>query len=341
MTEPNSSDTESRPSAGPEWTEQQLPPVKPPSASVLVQLFFVPMIIVSIIVGVWLMFGWLAQSGASPEQLAANLQRLNKGSWQDAHSLSNMLRDPRETELRQDKEIAGRLASTLDKLLESEPPLGGDQQKLALWICRALGQFDVDTGLDALIKAMASEDLDVRRAAIEGVGTLAHRVKTDVTSQPDLVRQLEKAGVARASDPRQKAAYDLLRVAAAFSLGIIGGDESRDILSNMLADAHPDVRYNAATGLARLGDDRALPRLKEMIQLDNEDAVRLEEDVNRQWKRQLVIKNGLEALSQLYVANPSLAADSELTSLLEQLDASADIKGELRIRLDKAMAAVN
>ena len=58
------------------------------------QLFFVPMIIVSIIVAVWLMFGWLAQSGRNPEQLAANLKQLNKGSWQDAHSLSNMLRDP-------------------------------------------------------------------------------------------------------------------------------------------------------------------------------------------------------------------------------------------------------
>jgi HEAT repeat protein len=165
-----------------------------------------------------------------------------------------------------------------------------------------------------------------------------------VTSQPNLIPQLQKAAFARASDdPRQEAAYDLLRVAAAFSLGIIGGEESRDILANMLTDAHPDVRYNAATGLARMGDDRALPRLKEMIQVDNEEAIRLEEDItsNRKWKQQLVIKNGLEALSQLYAANPSLTADSELTSLLEQLDASADIKGELRIRLDKAMAAVN
>ena len=33
-----------------EWTERQLPPVKPPTAGLLVQLFFVPMIIVGIIV---------------------------------------------------------------------------------------------------------------------------------------------------------------------------------------------------------------------------------------------------------------------------------------------------
>jgi hypothetical protein len=68
-------------SADANWTEKQLPPVKPPTTGLLMQLFFVPMIIVSIIVAVWLMFGWLAQSGTNPEKLASNLKQLNKGSW--------------------------------------------------------------------------------------------------------------------------------------------------------------------------------------------------------------------------------------------------------------------
>ncbi len=51
------------------WPDQQLPPVKPPSPAFLMQLFFIPLIIVTIIVMVWLMFSWLAHMGTKPEQL--------------------------------------------------------------------------------------------------------------------------------------------------------------------------------------------------------------------------------------------------------------------------------
>ena len=43
-----------------------LPPVEPPSAGFLVQLFLVPALIVGIIVCVWLAFHWLAQLGNDP-----------------------------------------------------------------------------------------------------------------------------------------------------------------------------------------------------------------------------------------------------------------------------------
>ena len=76
------------------------------------------MIIVTVIVMVWIMFGWLAQSSTNPKQLSENLRKLNKGSWQDAHSLSNLLRDPREGQLRQDSELAGSLSDTLKTLLD-------------------------------------------------------------------------------------------------------------------------------------------------------------------------------------------------------------------------------
>ena len=47
--------------------DDSLPPVEPPSAAFLVQLFLVPGIIVAIIVCVWLSFHWLAHLGNDPQ----------------------------------------------------------------------------------------------------------------------------------------------------------------------------------------------------------------------------------------------------------------------------------
>ncbi len=45
-----------------------LPPVEPPSAGFILQLFVVPGIIVAIIVMVWLLFNWVARTGNDPRE---------------------------------------------------------------------------------------------------------------------------------------------------------------------------------------------------------------------------------------------------------------------------------
>ena len=46
-----------------------------------------------------------------------------------------------------------------------------------------------------------------------------------------------------------------LRGSAAFTLGVLGGDEAVERLVQLVADDTNDVRYNAAIGLARQGRD--------------------------------------------------------------------------------------
>ncbi len=89
--------------------EDNLPPVQPPSAGFLVQLFVVPMVIVVVIVMVCLMFNWLAHLGTQPRDLANDLARLNAGSWQKALTIANMLTDRRNQELRQDQQLAATI----------------------------------------------------------------------------------------------------------------------------------------------------------------------------------------------------------------------------------------
>lgn len=313
-----------------DWTERQLPPVKPPTTGLLMQLFFVPMIIVSIIVAVWLMFGWLAQSGSNPEQLVSNLKQLNKGSWQDAHTLSNMLRDPREKDLRQNRELAASLAETLSGLLKANLEVDKERQKLALWLCRALGEFDVDTGLTTLLQALGNDDFEIRCAAAEGISTLADGLGSRITeSQPDLVSKLSTFAMERSNVPdrEKEIAYGELRSTVAYALGIIGGDESCNVLTTMLSDPYPEARYNAATGLARNGDVRSVPRLQEMLSLNNEEAIRYEGDNGtiRAWKQNLVIVNGLRGIRELYTVNASTQVDENLRAAIDALVTSGTL----------------
>ena len=87
-----------------------LPPVEPPSAGFILQLFVVPAVIVSIIVLVWLLFTWLAQMGSDHKKYIAGLKRNNEARWQSAAALADMLNSPGHAALKRDVEVAQELS---------------------------------------------------------------------------------------------------------------------------------------------------------------------------------------------------------------------------------------
>ena len=91
--------------------DDSLPPVEPPSAAFLVQLFLVPGIIVAIIVCVWLAFHWLAHLGNDPQAYVRTLRRANEGRWQAALNLANDLRGPNGSGLKANIKLASELGS--------------------------------------------------------------------------------------------------------------------------------------------------------------------------------------------------------------------------------------
>src|SRR5882757_6684615 len=95
--------------------QNSLPPVEPPSAGFIVQLFVVPGVIVTIIVLVWLMFNWLAQQGNDPYSYVEALGHNNDARWQAASNLADALQmEKKDGELRNDPAIAKKLAAILD-----------------------------------------------------------------------------------------------------------------------------------------------------------------------------------------------------------------------------------
>jgi len=92
-----------------------LPPVQPPSAGFLVQLFVVPGIIVAIIVVVWVLVDWLAHMESDPQKYVDGLRRNGDDAWRQADNLAEMLHSSRGNELKGNARLAATLAEILDE----------------------------------------------------------------------------------------------------------------------------------------------------------------------------------------------------------------------------------
>ena len=326
--------------------DDMLPPVQAPSAGFLLQLFLIPMIIVTIIVLVFLGFHWLAQMSSDPSDLIAGLSTTNETGWQKAHALSDLLRDPTKDHLKDDVELAKQLVSILDEQIEeseSETSSNEQQIRMRVYLCRALGEFRVPDVLPVLIKAATTEryeaELDVRDHATQAIAVCAKNLADKYGAESlHENRELMDAMLAVARERSDASDSEIagkkrdeLRSAAAYTLGVIGGAEAFEKLYYMLDDAYPNAKFNAATGLARHGDERALPVLVEMLDPKN-DSVTVDEESESEKlrKRGLVMMNAMRAVEQLHKKNPN-ADLQEVLAMLEELNAS-DLPGALRTR---------
>jgi HEAT repeat protein len=310
-----------------------LPPVEPPSARFIVQLFVVPAVIVSIIVLVWLLFNWLAQMGSDPTKYVEALRRNTKVRWQAAASLADLLNDSRNAHLKRDRRLAGELASLLNDELKHQT-LGEEQVMLSAFLCRALGEFEVPEAVGPLVAAAGRtepEDVAVRRAAIEGLAILSSNLPARVN--PD------QSGVDRVLGLAAADGDDQIRSAAAFALGVVGDEQSTALLKKLLFDVYPDVRYNAATGLARHGDGAGLAVILEMLDPVESPTKSAPAEQSSDFKHGLIAVNGLQAALSLY---PTLsAADRQAVrdaiARLENKDEPADV----RLRASEVLKQLN
>jgi hypothetical protein len=273
--------------------DDMLPPVEPPSAGFLVQLFLVPGVIVAIIVGVWLTFHWLAHLGNDPQAYLRTLRRDNEGRWQAALNFANDLRGPGGAELKANAELATEVGNVLNDEV-AKGRTSEQSQQLKLYLCRALGEFAVPEAVPPLVARAADlSDLETARAAVEALAVLLSNLNAAGTTPADLQQVTAAMVAASQSDDRR------LRGSAAFALGIVGGEAAASQLVLLQADASDDVRYNAATALARLGRDEAYETLAEMLALEDIEAGPDEQSQSERYKRALVVVNALKAVALL------------------------------------------
>ena len=279
--------------------DDHLPPVEPPSAGFVVQLFVIPALIVVIMFALGAGIKLLVERDNDPQSYVEALRSNNAGRWQAANDLADVLRNPRNDGLKDDAHLAGELANILNREID-EGRFDQDPIELRVYLCHLLGEFRAPVVLDALVKA-AKADRDPAEAAVRFAAMKALAVWLDGSphASKDLVEKLMPTIMAASRDEQP-----LLRSTAAFALGAADTSDAKARLERMLVDSYPDVRYNAATTLARHGDAEAVDVLAEMLDADQALALEKEDEPqSRQYKRNLILVNALRATKDLAEKN--------------------------------------
>lgn len=315
--------------------DDHLPPVEPPSPGFIVQLFVIPALIVVIMFAIGGGIKWLVERDNNPEAYVNALRRNNDARWQAAHDLADVLRNPRNAKLKDDVRLAEQLAGILNKEID-DGSLEKNPIELRVYLCHLLGEFHSPAVLDVLVKAAttdrdASEDA-VRFAAMKG---LAVWLDGSPHESSLVERKLMPTILAASRDEKP-----LLRSTAAFALGAADLADGSERLKRMLVDSYPDVRYNAATMLARRGDASAVDVLAEMLDERQTSALEKEDETDsRNYKRDLIVVNALRATKDLAEKAP----DENLKPLAEAVERlnGADLPSGIRVQAKDVLIELN
>lgn len=292
-----------------------LPPVEPPSAGFIIQLFVVPGLIVLAIVGVYLLFGKLATGGQDWREQVADLRHPNEHRrWRGGLGLAQILTADHEQgengqHLSQNREIAQALAEMLSEELKRASQSEGDL-KYQAFLASTLGKLDLpEIVVPPLVAAMQPEiDREVRKNAIGSIAVMADRFKkrNEPLAYPGLSDEIQT--VSRDGDR-------LIRQLCAYTLGLIADEGARSRLEVMLSDTDSDTRINAAIGLARAGDARGVAVFQEVLK----EALNIHQpEAGAEYEQFLALKNCIKAIED---TAPQLTAEQrrELIGALEPI----------------------
>jgi HEAT repeat protein len=284
----------------------------------------------------WWVLSWALHASDDPQTLLRALRDPHRGDWRTAYTLAELLRNPQNRALREDTSLCRELASILEERLEDRSP-DSSQAALRVFLCRALGEFHAVDGLPALLHAAEAGQRkgarDVQCAALEALAVLAGNLgPSAVRRDPRVVAVLLDASQA-SSGSEAAAEDDRVAATAAFALGVVGGPAAGQRLRELLDDQRPDVRYNAATGLAREGDAAAIPVLLEMLTTDTSLSVR---DARQ---RELVMLNAARA-ARFFTAQGSAERQPLIEALARVHDAS-ELSPALRAAAEAARAELS
>ncbi|WP_010584268.1 HEAT repeat domain-containing protein [Schlesneria paludicola] len=317
-----------------------LPPVQPPSAGFILQLFVFPALIVMAVVAVWWMFGWIAAGEQDWRKLLQELQSQNLHIRnRSMYGLAQVLdqdsrRGDQGQNLRANREITQGLT---DQLIIELRKNSSSKEGVAIqeYLTRALGMLDpLDITAPALQMAMEPQrDLDIRKSAVVSLSFIAGRAleRQQPLSNPESIDAL----IQLSSDP-----LPILRQSSAFALGLFHSPAATHQLEVLLGDGDEKTRVNAAIGLARQKSTAGFAVIREALHqpvgepaAQNASATGTTSEGDRlrlEGEQFLVVKNVLKAVKEL-AGKLDDSQRQELTPLLESLSSKHP---EIRIRVD-------
>jgi HEAT repeat protein len=231
-----------------------------------VQFFLIPLAVVAVTAAVYLGFRSMVLDTRGAREYLAEVQ--NGGTerrWPAAYELSRLMDDPR---VRADRSLAPALVKAFEQAKDDDP-------RIRRYLALAIGRMDPPLPADAIDVLSKSLD-EPDRAATPGIDTWMSRLTGWSDSDLGEVRISTIWALGASGDPRVagrlRPFYESpdagVRKMVVYALGALPGHDQLDTLRAALQDAEPDVRWNAAVGLARHGDRQGVGVIRQMLDRD-------------------------------------------------------------------------
>ena len=217
-------------------------PRAPGPGRAVVQFFLVPLVVVAVCVGVFLLFSLMTFERKSPSDYLADVRGgAANQRWQAAFELSRAV--ARIPPGPQRSKLAAETLEVFDRLR----PEREDDRSVKRYLALVLGRLGDPAAIPSLERSARDPDPLVRLYSVWALGMLGDRAAV-----PMIV------GESESDDPGA-------RKMAAYVLGKLGDRRAVPRLTAMTADHAADVRWNAAIALAELHDSSGKEVLHSML----------------------------------------------------------------------------
>ena len=210
----------------------------PQSSWILVgQFFVVPVIIVALCVGIFVLFGLITKDPRTARDLLEEVKAGKGDRWQAAFELSKFISangSQKDPQLARDLTIAFQSARN-------------DDPRVREYLALALGRLRTPLAVAPLIEALNDTNPEVRLYSAWALGESGDRAGVE-----PLIQLVETSDIS-------------LRKMVVFSLGMLQDPRAVPYLKAALNDRHPDICWNTALALARLQDASGLDILHKML----------------------------------------------------------------------------
>jgi len=208
--------------------------------SLFYSFFLIPFMIAIFGAVFFLLFRFITYETTDASEL---LNQVKIGSatkrWQSAYELSKVLNDPDAVPF--DLSFKNQMVSAYDHAINDDP-------LVRAYLAIAMGATGDQYYGDKLVLGLNDESRESRLAAIQAVGMVK-----------------EQSAISRLSEIIKSSDFQDERLAATMSLGFIGNSKSIPLLNSLLGDDEPNIRWDAAIGLAKMGEDSSIPTIQNLM----------------------------------------------------------------------------
>ena len=159
--------------------------------------------------------------------------------WQSAYELSKVLNNPETVPL--DMGFKDQMISAYKHSINDDP-------LVRAYLAIAMGATGDEFYSEELVNGINDDARESRLAAIQAVGMVRSKEAVE-----DLIHIIERSD------------YQDERLAATMSLGFIGDDRSLPTLNQLLEDEEPNIRWDAAIALAKMGQRSSAPIIENLM----------------------------------------------------------------------------